>query len=204
MASFAGVSAAAKSVERLLNGCFAASEDGTPERRARAQLVRTEDLVRRANGTLNFTIPALTIFTYRVDFNKTMRAAWSAVGSFDGRGHLPLDMHFLFTPWGDNAEDEHRILGKAMECVESTPILSGPLLHPEPAANWSANEAIQLVMEEITTEEVMRTFDSLPTDYKLSIPYIARVVRIDTRRSHPPPIVTEVVRGLAPDPRPPP
>src|SRR5688572_21021822 len=161
-------------------------------------------MVRRSNGTLAFTIPALTIFTYRVDFNKTMRAAWSGVGSLDGRGHLPLDMHFLFTPWGDNAEDEHRILGKAMECVESTPILSGPLLYPEPAAMWAANESLQLVMEEITTEEVMRTFDSLPTDYKLSVPYLARIVRIDTQRAHPPPLITEVVRGLAPGPVPPP
>lgn len=204
MASFAGVSAAAKSIERLFNGCFAASEAGTPEHRARAHLIRTEDLVRRANGTLSFTVPALTVFTYRVDFNKTMRAAWSGVGSLDGRGHLPLDMHLLITPWADNAEDEHRILGKAMECVEATPILSGPLLSPEPAAGWAASEAIQLVLEDLGTEAVMRIFDSLPTDYKLSVPYIARIVRIDTRTTRPTPPITEVVYGLASGPRPPP
>jgi hypothetical protein len=205
LASFAGISAAAKTIERLLNACFDdpdpdPNEKPVPNRTTRAQVVRTEDLVRKQNGALGFSLPALTIFTYRVDFNKTMRAAWSGVGSIDGRGHLPLDMHFLITPWADNAEHEHRILGKAMECLETTPILSGPILYPDASARWAENEAIQVVLEEISTEAVMRTFDSLPTDYKLSVPYIARIVRLDSKHAFPPPVVRDVVRGLAPGP----
>ncbi len=197
LASYVGISAAAKSIERLLNACFDEAEAGTPERRARAVLVRTEDLVRRQNGQPGFTTPALTLFAYRVDVNKTMRAAWSAVGSVDGRARLPLDVHFLITPWAENAEHEHRVLGKAMECLETTPILTGPLLYPEPGAHWAPNEAVQVVAGDLSTEEVMRTFDSLPIDYKLSVPYVARVVRIDARRAFAPPSVDEVVRGVA-------
>ena len=37
----------------------------------------------------------------------------------------------------------------------------------------------------------MRTFDSLPGDYHLSVPYVARVVRIDTLPVDPAPPVTE-------------
>lgn len=205
MANFAGISAAAKSIERLLTACFVDLEPGesddelpVPGSTTRAVLVRTEDLVRKNNGSVGFTLPALTIYTYRVDFNKTMRAAWSGVGSLDGRGHLPLDIHFLITPWALNAEHEHRILGKAMACLESTPILSGPLLYPDPAVRWAPNEAIQVVLEEVSTEAVMRTWDSLPTDYKLSVPYVARIARIDTRRAYPDPVVKNVVhRGAA-------
>jgi hypothetical protein len=138
----------------------------------------------------------LTIMLYRVDVNKNTRAAWSAVGSFDGHAHLPLDFHFLITAWAANAEDEYRILGRAMECFEVTPILSGPLL--ESSANWAPNETVQVVLGEITTEEVMRTFDSLPHDYKLSVPYIARVVRIDSAQAVPTPDVATVVQGVVP------
>ncbi|WP_224360843.1 DUF4255 domain-containing protein [Hyalangium versicolor] len=196
MASFAGISAAGKSLERLLTACFT-EEQPVPGKQTRALLVRTEDFA-QSNGALSFTLPALTLYLYRVDFNKTTRAAWSGVGHLDGRGHLPLDLHFLLTAWADNAEYEYRIIGKTMQCLETTPILNGPLLYPDPTADWAPNEAIQLVLEEISTEAVMRTFDSLPTDYKLSIPYIARVIRLDSRVSYASPTVTSVTSGIKP------
>ncbi len=84
-----------------------------------------------------------------------------------------------------------------MQCLETTPILSGPLLHP--SAEWAANEVVQVLLGEITTEEVMRTFDSLPHDYKLSVPYVARVVRIDSREPVPVPDVTTAVTGVVPN-----
>lgn len=197
MAGFGSVSAVGKSLERVLNAAFVAEQPISNTLTTTAVLVRTEDF---ENVPPN-TIPAraITIFLYRVDFNKTMRAAWSAVGSIDGRGHLPLDLHFLLTAWAPNAEHEHLIIGRTLQVLESTPILSGPLLHP---ADWAPNDAIQLLLEEISTEAVMRTFDSLPVDYKLSIPYIARVVRIDTRvTSQSPQAVTSAV-GIKPGAQP--
>ena len=143
--------------------------------------------------------PALSIFLYRVDFNKTMRAAWSAVGHRDGRAHLPLDLHFLMTAWGSNAQEEHTIIGRTLQTLELTPILSGPLLYD--IAQWDPNDAIQLVLEEISTEAVMRTFDSLPTDYRLSIPYIARVIRIDGERHAAPPVL-DAITGITASPVP--
>jgi hypothetical protein len=70
-----------------------------------------------------------------------------------------------------------------MQCLESKPNLSGPLL--DPLGDWSVNEVVQVYLAELTTEEVMRTFDSLPLDYKLSIPYVARVIRIDEQAARP-------------------
>jgi hypothetical protein len=83
-----------------------------------------------------------------------------------------------------------------MDCLETHPILSGPLLHP--SGGFAPNESLQLVLEDVPTEAVMRTFDSLPTEYKLSVPYIARVARIDTRDAVVLPTVTTVVRGATP------
>jgi hypothetical protein len=37
---------------------------------------------------------------------------------------------------------------------------------------------VQICLEDLSTEDLMRTFDSLPLDYKLSIPYVARITVI--------------------------
>jgi hypothetical protein len=196
MADFAAIAATLKSIERLLNAAFQ-DEQPVPNEKTHAVLVRTNDFTDALLPT-NVGTPALSIFLYRVDFNKTMRAAWSAVGAQDGFGHLALDLHLMLTAWAENAEFEYRIIGKAMQCIESTPILSGPLL--ELSTDWAPNESVQLVLEDISTEAVMRTFDSLPTDYRLSIPYIARIVRVDSRVPVQLPPVTTLVTGLVPEP----
>src|SRR4051794_1247596 len=132
MAGFSSVAAAGKSIERLLNAAYA-EEEPIPDQKTRAVLARTSDFEPSVIGA-NIGSPALSVFVYRVDFNKTMRAAWSAVGSQDGRGHLPLDLHLLLTAWADNAEFELRILARTMQAIESVPLLSGPYL--DPGADW--------------------------------------------------------------------
>jgi hypothetical protein len=190
MAGYTGIAAVGKSIERLLSSAFLQRQP-VPGKPTKAVLIRTEDLadtlVKEKIGDY-----ALSILLYRVDFNKTMRAAWSAVGNADGRGYLALDLHYLLTPWAENAEYQHFIIGRAMQALEQTPVLSGALLYEpvlpatpeyegEPEA--AATDSVQLILEEISTEALMRTFDSLPSDYRLSVPYVARVVRIDTAQA---------------------
>ncbi|HEX5082651.1 MAG TPA: DUF4255 domain-containing protein [Blastocatellia bacterium] len=194
MAGFAGIAAVSKSIEMLLNACF---EENPPvgDKKTKALLVRTSDF----EESTTIGSPSLSVFLYRVDFNKTMRAAWSATSGQDGRSHLGLDLHYLITPWGTDAEEEHRILGGAMQCLETTPILSGPLLHS--SGEFGAGESVQLLLEEVSTEAVMRTFDSLPTDYRLSVPYIARVLRLDGRVAAPEGPVVSAIIGATPTTR---
>ena len=52
-------------------------------------IVRTEDLGSDSIPNL-VTRPVLTLFLYRLDFNMTLRAAWSGVSQNDGRSHLRL------------------------------------------------------------------------------------------------------------------
>ncbi|MCG2593177.1 DUF4255 domain-containing protein [Ramlibacter sp. XY19] len=198
MAGFTAIAAVGKSLERLLAQAFA-ERPPVPGKTTKAALVRTEDLA----GNLIKPILGdygLSILLYRVDFNKMMRAAWSAVGHADGRGHLPLDLHYLLTPWADNAEHQHMIIGRALQALERRGMLSGPLLYEPPLPpvalyvdepTATATDNVQLMLEDVSTEALMRTFDSLPGDYRLSIPYVARVVRIDTLPDDLPPPVTD-------------
>jgi hypothetical protein len=196
VADFRCISATGKTIERLLNACFVEEQPISDDRPTKAVLVRSDDFA-RANGDAG-EIPAraLAIFLYRVDVNKVMRAAWSGVASFDGQAHLPIDLHFLLTAFADNAEWEQQILGRAMQCLEDTPSLSGPLLYP--TANWQPNEAVHVTVEDLGIDSVLRTFDSLAVDYRLAVPYLARVVRIDGRDVDVPAAVSTAITGLAP------
>ncbi|MEW6706071.1 MAG: DUF4255 domain-containing protein [Pseudomonadota bacterium] len=187
MAGFTAIASVGKSMERLLAQAFL-ERPPVPGKTTKAVLLRTEDLDPVLAKPL-VGDHGLSILLYRVDFNKTMRAAWSAVGQADGRGHLALDLHYLLTPWADNAEHQHMIIGRAMQVLERRSSLSGPLLYEPALPNTaqyadepraSATDNVQLLLEEVSTEALMRTFDSLPSDYRLSVPYVARVVRIDT------------------------
>jgi hypothetical protein len=205
MAGFRSIGAVGKSIEAVLNVAFA---DQPPVAAAatHAVLIRTDDLA-LAQGSAIAPTPALSILLYRVDFNKTMRPSWAAVGSADGHSHLPLDLHFLLTAWADNAEDEHQITGRAMQALDTVGALSGPLLYP--TGDWEPGESVQLLLEDMATDDLMRTFDSLQTDFRLSVPYIARIVMISGSIvpaaaagaepvTVPPPDATRVVVGIAP------
>jgi uncharacterized protein DUF4255 len=196
VANFRCISAAGKTIERVLNTCFAEDQPISGQQPTQAVLVRSEDFQRTAGAATVIPSRALSIFLYRVEVNGVMRAAWSGVASFDGQIHLPLDLHYLLTAWADNAEWEQQILGKAMQCLESWPNLTGPVLYP--TADWSANEAIHLSVEDLGIDSLMRTFDSLSLDYRLSVPYLARIARLDGRTVQPPASTSTVVTGVTP------
>jgi hypothetical protein len=191
MATSAGIAAVAKSVERLLKLRFAEEEPTTGTTATHVDLVTADKLKA-------LDLPALTIYFYRVDLNRTMRPGWSAVGHHDGVGHLPLDLHFLITAWASDAEDELRIIGRAMEVLEASAILTGPLLHSLNTRVWGAGESIQLLPDEVPSETVMRVFDLWPVKHKLSVSYLARVMRLDTRPAAPDLPAGTIVTGLVP------
>ncbi|SDS77316.1 Protein of unknown function [Actinopolymorpha singaporensis] len=194
------VAAAVLSVQARLNRSFQELDAADPDAfRARptARIVRTDDFA-NIGGSASSPIryPTLSIFCYRVDLNHVMRPPWSAVASVDGSVHLPLDIHLLLTPWDSDPEAELRILGATLQCLEQHPVLSGPSLHP--LGRWTAGEAVQILNEDLVTEDVLRTFDTLPSDFRLSVSYCVRIARIDAPAEPDHPDVTTVIRGLTP------
>lgn len=182
MADFASVAAVSSSLVRFITHCFEQQQPipsgGTNVTDTSVVAVRTEDL--NIDDNPSAAPPCLAIFLYRVDFNSTTRAAFSSMAQAKGRSYLPLEFHYLMIPYGTTAEQEYRILGRTLQCIEDNPILTGPLL--DPVTNWATNDSIQISMEELSTEDLMRIFDSLPVDYKLCIPYMAKVLVMHGRR----------------------
>jgi hypothetical protein len=204
MASYSALAAAGLSLEGLLNRCIEAEVDRDEDafqNRPTARLVRSDDF-NRDSDTVSSVIQGatLSIFCYRVDLNPTMRAAWSAVAAHDGQIHLPIDQYFLLTAWDSDAEAELRMLGFAMQCLEQHPILAGPRLHPD--GRWAPGEAVQVVCADQRGEDVIHTFETLTSDFRLSVSYLARIVRIDAHDEPDHPDVVTAVRGITPSPVP--
>ena len=73
-----------------------------------------------------------SVFLYRVAVNGAMRNL-TLRRSADGRRFrpsLPLDLHYMITPWAQDVERQHRMLGWVMRMMEDTGVLSaGHLNH---------------------------------------------------------------------------
>ena len=52
------------------------------------------------------------------------------------------------------------------------------LASPSQTLDWDDADDVQVATEELTREELMRIWDTLPLKYCLTVPYVARGVRV--------------------------
>jgi hypothetical protein len=123
---------------------------------------------------------SLTLFLYRITQDEHLRNRRRLNDASDAATPLSIDLHYLLTVWSDNALAEHTVISWAMRELQMHPVLDSSSLSPE--AEWDPSDVIQLIPAEITSDEMMRIWDLLQPKYRLSLSYIARVVRIDTDR----------------------
>ncbi len=131
----------------------------------------------------------VTIFLHRISMNENFRATRSIQDEPTKKPILFLDLHYLITYWGTDPQAEQTILGWTMQQLQSAPILDGSILTPGSA--WEPGETIQLVPADLGLEDILRIWDALGPKYRLSVCYIARVLRIDADRDRAiePPVV---------------
>jgi hypothetical protein len=123
----------------------------------------------------------VSLFLYRVHVNGSQRSP--LVKNPQGnvrRQLLPLDLHFFLTVWAPQPSLQHAILGWTMRTLEDNPVLPASLLNGVRDNVFRADETVELVAGQLTNEELMRIWDDLSADYQLSVPYVARVVRIES------------------------
>lgn len=120
----------------------------------------------------------LTLYLYRITMNEHFRGARRPVDAAHENVPLSIDLHYLVTPWAKGAFNEHTILAWTMRQLQQHPVLDQSSLSPEAA--WRPGEYIQVIPAELSTEDIMRVWDALEPAYRLSVSYIARVLRIDT------------------------
>lgn len=136
----------------------------------------------------DFAEPMLTgvsLFLYRVLPNTVHRTPTGRLAP-NGRRYrtqLPLDLHFLLTVWAQDASLQHALAGWLMRVLEDTPIFPATLLNAITADTFQPDESVEITLDELRTEDLLHLWETLAQNvYQLSIPYIARNVRIDSRQ----------------------
>jgi hypothetical protein len=132
-------------------------------------------------------IPAdgeVALFLYRIDVNPVQRTLPPRVRE-DGareRRHLPLDLHFLLIPRAGTSQLQQLILGWMMRVLEDNPSLPASILNSGREGTFAPEEHIEVTHDPLTTEEILRIWDQVPSDFNICVPYCARVVRIASPR----------------------
>ena len=136
-----------------------------------------------SSGELEATPPdgvRLTLYLYRVTVNEFQRQQRPDRMSLQQQAPLGLDLHFLMTMWAGTAQDELVPMAWAMRQLHEHPILDASSLSPE--AGWGPDEVVQIIPSELSVHDMMRIWDALEPTYRLSVSYIARLVRLDPDR----------------------
>ena len=118
----------------------------------------------------------VSLYLYRVTPNEHLRNA-ERVRDLHSATPMPLDLHFLLAAWAGSALVEHVIFTWALRQLYLHPTLTASSLSPE--AGWALDDVIQVLPAEMSTEDLMRVWDALDPAYRLSMPFTARIVRID-------------------------
>ena len=119
----------------------------------------------------------VSCFLYRVTINEHLRNKNQINGSSYKHAPLALDLHYLITVWAEETQLEHNLLAWTMRQLHLNPIFDNSFLDSE--AQWKSGEVIHILPEELSNEDMMRIWDTLKPSYRLSVSYVARVVRIE-------------------------
>ncbi len=131
----------------------------------------------------------VTIFLYRVLPNLSHRTPPGRLTP-EGRQRtqLPLDLHLLLTAWSSSVETQNILAGWMMRTLEDYPTLPASVLNIKHADCFSSNEAVDLVIDEVTLEDLLTLWERLSDGqkaYQISVPYMARAVLVSSRRTQP-------------------
>ncbi|WP_437277768.1 DUF4255 domain-containing protein [Sorangium sp. So ce375] len=137
---------------------------------------------------------AVTLYLYRVTVNPHLRNSHHVNALQQTVLPLSVDLHYLVTIWADSALAEHTILGWVVRELHMHQTLSQSDLTSE--GGWEGGDLVQLIPAELSNEDLMRLWDALDPGYRLSISYIARVVRIEPEVvAEPPAVVARRLRA---------
>lgn len=180
MASFQAIETVSDVLVRLLQASHDPEDFGG--QRLHFAVYQGEDF--RSAGSNSLTT-GVSLFLYRVVVNGSVRTPpGRRLPSGDRqRTQLPLDLHYLVTIWATSATTQHQIAGWIMRTFESTPIIPEGVLHGARPNVFTPDETVEIVLNDLTNEDLFRIWDILGASYHLSIPYLVRNVRIEAHET---------------------
>jgi hypothetical protein len=183
VADYTAVYAVGNSLAQFLGNSFP-PELKTKYPNLKFELVASAQIAQEDQTNLDQVV---SIFLHRITINENFRGASQLQDIPNKKPVLYLDLHYLVTYWGTDPQAEQTILPWVMTQFQTAPILDNSILTP--SSLWGPDETIQLVPADLSLEDILRIWDALGPKYRLSVCYIARVVRIDSGVTPGPPVV---------------
>ncbi|WP_372657307.1 DUF4255 domain-containing protein [Hydrogenophaga sp.] len=172
MANVFAIHSVCSSIATFLQNTYPVSSGGQPMPACTFEVLSSNQMA----GTQDDN-NRVSLYLYRVTVNEHSRHQRPGRMPQANPAPLGLDLHIMLSAWSGSAMDEQVALAWTIRQLHLYPILDASSLSPEPA--WSADEVIQVVPAELSTEDIMRIWDALEPSYRLSVSYIARMVRLD-------------------------
>jgi hypothetical protein len=137
--------------------------------------------------TRDFQTPmqdGFSIYLFRVAVNGSVRNL-TLRRSPDGRRFrpsLPLDLQYMITPWAQNVERQHRMLGWVMRMLEDLGEMSaGHLNHyMQEIDTFNPKEGLEIICEPLSLSDYLTLWDRLVPRLPASATYVLRMVFIDS------------------------
>ena len=123
--------------------------------------------------------PGISLYLYRISVNTIRRTLPRQVDQ-NGNRHrqaLPIDLHYLLTPWATSAETQQILLGWSMRVLEDTPLLSSQLLNSDV---FQPDETVEIVSEPLPLQDIINIWDAFKPNFQVSAAYSVRMVPIDS------------------------
>jgi hypothetical protein len=177
MATLSAIAATSEAIIRLLRSSY------DPTQFNSASL---DFQVYVANDFLNPMDEGVSLLLYRIFQDGTNRTPPGRLLPNGQRGptRLPLELHFILTAWAKTASLQHELAGWMMRTLEDHPILYPSLLNSYKPDVFYPEETVEIGLAELSTEDLFNIWDVIIRHvYQLSVPYVARVVRIESTLS---------------------
>jgi hypothetical protein len=120
---------------------------------------------------------SVTLYLYRLDVDKHTRNTPNPAHTGANARPLSLCLYYIFIIWAESPLLENTLAAWVMSRIHQHPILDPSNLTS--SGGWDPSDQVSLVPVEMSNEDLMRLWDALKPSYRLSLPYMARVVRID-------------------------
>lgn len=162
-------------LKECLSSRMATLLGGKPE----VKLVGSQELNSAPTGKV------LGIYLYRLAVDPFARNRYisASEGRKTPRPELPVNLHVLLIGWSNEMESEVAYLSAAMQIIGSAMNLGISNLGVSDHT-WGESDSVQIIPEEMSTEDLTRLWDSFSGGYRLSVPYIIKTVRLAPAEEH--------------------
>lgn len=177
MADYQAVFAVGDAIAKYLTNNYDPTTVGFP---CTFRLVSSAEIANEDTTNLDKTV---SLYLHRITTDDNFRYVTALQDMPNDQPILYLDLHYLLSYWdasAEGAEAEQKILVWTMQQLQSNPILDTSILSlSSTAPGWDKNDSVQIIPADLSLQDILDIWDGLGPKYRLTVGYIARVVRVD-------------------------